>query len=79
MGNMSVFSILRSANRSNGNNCWNRNTSGNLNNNNANNTNRCLPDRNAVNATRATHSAATHNTGIARRHIPHRLCGKTIS
>lgn len=35
---------LRSANRGNGNNTWNVNTSGNVNNNNANNAHRCAPD-----------------------------------
>jgi hypothetical protein len=36
---------LRSANRGNGNNAWNVNTSGNANNNNATNANRALADR----------------------------------
>lgn len=35
---------LRSANRGNGNNTWNMNTGGNVNNNNAYNANRCCPD-----------------------------------
>ena len=37
-------SFLRSSNRGNANNVWNRNTSGYINNNNANNSNRCAPD-----------------------------------
>ena len=40
----------RSANRGNGNNVWNGNTAGYLNNNNANNANRCLPDRACLSA-----------------------------
>lgn len=55
----SVNLWLRSANRSNGNNTWNVNSNGYLNNNNANNAYRCLPDCERRAASWLAHSAGT--------------------